>query len=101
MKNLMASQFSITGHPQIQIFCLASAVAPPGNRALLHICVNNWRLVWEASKVEKQQAQQVQELTGKLRQMDKDTNEFVNRTKARPVEGFGSLYTQAKDRSLF
>lgn len=64
MKHLMASQFSITG-----------------NRALLHICVNNWRLVWEASKVEKQQAQKVQELTGKLRQMDKDTNEFVNRTK--------------------
>ena len=29
--------------------------------------VNNWRLVWEATKVEKQQAQAVQELTGKLR----------------------------------
>jgi hypothetical protein len=29
--------------------------------------VNNWRVVWEASKVEKQQAQKVQELTGKLR----------------------------------
>lgn len=29
--------------------------------------VNNWRLVWEATKVEKLQAQAVQELTGKLR----------------------------------
>eukprot|EP00435_Cladocopium_sp_Y103_P063931 s702_g25.t1 len=35
----------------------------------------------EASKAEKQQTQ-VQELTRKLRQMDKGTNEFVNRTKA-------------------
>eukprot|EP00434_Breviolum_minutum_P036798 symbB.v1.2.032618.t1/scaffold3937.1/size47920/2 len=71
MKHLMASQFSITG-----------------NRAWLHICVNNWRLVWEATKVEKQQAQAVQELTGKLRQMDKDTNEFVNRTKDKLGKAF-------------
>lgn len=43
----------------------ASPPAFPGNHNGPQ--VNNWRLVWEASKVEKQQQQAVQELTGKLR----------------------------------
>eukprot|EP00439_Symbiodinium_sp_Y106_P034339 s2569_g4.t1 len=64
MKGLMASQFNSTG-----------------NRSLLHLCVNNWRLVWEAAIAERQQNQAVEQLTGKLRQMDKQKNEMINRTK--------------------
>ncbi|CAJ1431503.1 unnamed protein product, partial [Effrenium voratum] len=80
MKSLMVSQFNATG-----------------NRALLHICVNNWRLVWEATKVERQQALAVDQLTGKLRQLDKKTNDMVNRTKDKLSQAF---YGRAKSELL-